>query len=323
MASTPSTAQLAITLSAISYLGQLNTNTERFTLMNAAMAATVQNGWGIVWGPATQGEDLVYVASNNAGQYAVVVRGTLFDRIEDVIQDKTVATQEPLPFTAPSFSGAQVSKGVVQVWTNIDNMVSSVPGSGTGSLLSFLQGLSGSPSLLVTGHSLGGQMATVLAAWFQSALSNVSGVLPVTFAAPTAGNTAFASAFDTVFASAGAMRYFNALDVVPRLWTTDGLESIKSLYPGGPQCGLVCKTAVDRTLNALQKADLTYTQPAANTSLPGQLYSTGWVGAFESEVNDQHRALYYMYLLGIPLATIQQLNAKWAPPSQSGALSVG
>jgi triacylglycerol lipase len=208
------------------------------------------------------------------------------------------------------------------VWTNINNLVSSVPGSGTGSLLSFLQNLSGSPSLLVTGHSLGGQMATVLAAWFQSTLPKAS-VLPITFAAPTAGNPAFASAFDTVFASASAMRYFNALDVVPRLWASDGLESILSLYPGGPQCGHLCRSAVDDTLKALKKADLTYTQPSASTSLPGQLYSTGWLGAFESEVNDQHRALYYMFLLGIPLATIQQLNDTWAPPSQVGAVSVG
>ncbi|QSQ24542.1 lipase family protein [Pyxidicoccus parkwayensis] len=320
MASTFSTAQLGITLSAISYLGQPNTNPERFTLMNTAITNTVASNWQIVWGPATQGEDLVYVASNGAGQYAVVVRGTLFDRIEDVIQDKSVSTQEALPFTASSFPNAQVSKGVVEVWTNINNMVSSVPGSGTGSLLSFLQNLSGSPSILVTGHSLGGQMATVLAAWFQSTLSNAS-ILPITFAAPTAGNPAFASAFDSVFGS--AMRYYNALDVVPRLWTMDGLESIKSLYPGGPQCGLICKTAVDDTVKSLQKADLTYTQPTASTSLPGQLYSTGWAGAFESEVNDQHRALYYMFLLGIPLATIQQLNATWAPPSQVASRSVG
>ncbi|MCP3140727.1 lipase family protein [Pyxidicoccus xibeiensis] len=321
MSSTFSTAQVAITLSAISYLGQLNTNSERFTLMNQAMASTVQGGWNIVWGPATQGEDLVYVASNNAGEYAVVVRGTLFDRIEDVIQDKRVKKQEPLPFTAaPSFSGAMVSEGVVEVWTNIDKMVSSVPGSGTGSLLSFLQGLSGAPSILITGHSLGGQMATVLAAWFQSALTGAT-LLPLTFAAPTAGNPAFASAFDTAFGS--AMRYFNTLDVVPRLWPASGLESILSMYVGGPQCGWLCKKAVEGTLEALQKAGLTYQQPASSTSLPGQLYSTGLVGKFESEVNDQHRALYYMYLLGIPLTTIQALNSTWAPPSQVAARSVG
>lgn len=319
MTSPFTTDQLAITLSAISYLGQLNTNSERFTLMNQAMMATVQGGWGIVWGPATQGEDLVYVASNGAGQYAVVVRGTLFDRIEDVIQDKRVAEQEALPFTAPSFPGARVSKGVVEVWTNINNMVSSVQGSGTGSLLAFLQGLTGSPSVLVTGHSLGGQMATVLAAWFQSALTQAS-VLPLTFAAPTAGDPTFASQFDSVFSN--ARRYFNTLDVVPMLWTVDGLTAILSMYAGGPQCGLLCKAAVNSTLNTLQKNNLTYTQPSVSTSLPGQLYSTGLLGRFESEVNDQHRALYYMYLLGLPLTTIQQLNSTWAPPAQVAASAV-
>ncbi|MFP2925278.1 lipase family protein [Pyxidicoccus sp. 3LG] len=322
MSTTFTTPQVAITLSAISYLGQLNTNSERFTLMNQAMANTVAGSWSIVWGPATQGEDLVYVASNGADQYAVVVRGTLFDRIEDVIQDKRVKKQEALPFSAPSFSGAMVSEGVVEVWTNIDNMVSSVPGSGTGSLLAFLQGLTGSPSILVTGHSLGGQMATVLAAWFQGTLSQAS-VLPITFAAPTAGNPAFASSFDTVFGGAGAMRYYNTLDVVPLLWTASGLEAIESMYAGGPQCGWLCKKAVSGTLEALQNAGLTYQQPSASTSLRGQLYSTGLVGKFESEVNDQHRALYYMDLLGIPLTTIQVLNATWAPPSQVATRSAG
>lgn len=314
------TPQLAVTLSAISYLGQPNTNQERFTLMNTALANTVAGGWKIVWGPATQGEDLVYVASNGSGQYAVVVRGTVFTRVEDVIQDVRMGTQEPLPFTASSFPGAQVSKGVVESWTNIDNMVSSVSGSGSGPLLPFLQKLTGSPSLLVTGHSLGGQMATVLAAWFQSTLSDAT-VLPLTFAAPTAGNPAFASAFDSVFGS--AVRYYNTLDVVPRIWTEDGLESIKSLYPGGPQCGPLCKAAVDRALSLLQKRSLTYAQPSASTSLSGQLYSTGLLGSFESEVNDQHRALYYMYLLGIALTTIQQLDSTWAPPSQVAARSAG
>lgn len=316
--------QVAVTLSAISYLGQLDTNSQRFTVMNQALSDTVGNGWGIVWGPATQGEDLVYVASNGAGQYAVVVRGTLIDRIEDLIQDKTMGQQVPLPFTAPSFPNACVSEGVQEVWTNINNMVSSVKGSGEGtSLLSFLGAVTGSQSLLVTGHSLGGQMATVLAAWFQGTLTNFSSILPITFAAPTAGNPAFASAFDSVFNAAGAMRYYNTLDVVPGLWTVDGLTSIKSDYAGGPQAGPLVKLAVDHALGVLQKNDLTYTQPSASTSLTGQLYSTGWLGAFETEVDDQHRALYYMFLLGLPLATIQQLDSKWAPPSQAAVRSAG
>ncbi|NMO17035.1 hypothetical protein HPC49_30210 [Pyxidicoccus fallax] len=320
MASTFNSAQVAVTLSAVSYLGQFDTNSKRFTEMNQALANTVGNGWSIVWGPATQGEDLVYVASNGAGQYAVVVRGTLFDRIEDVIQDKSVGEQVSLPFLS---SGAMVSLGVQEVMTNIQAMVSSVPGSGSGTLLSFLQALTGSPSLLVTGHSLGGQMASVVAMWLQGTLTNVSSVLPITFAAPTAGNPAFAASFDSTFNAAGAMRYYNTLDVVPCLWTVEGLTSIDSDYAGGPQAGPVVKGAVKWALDTLQSNDLTYTQPSASTSLKGQLYSTGWILPFEQEVNDQHRALYYMFLLGIPVPTIHQLDSKWAPPSQVAPRAVG
>ncbi|WP_338872896.1 lipase family protein [Myxococcus stipitatus] len=314
------TAQLGITLSAISYLGQFDTNSGRYTLMNQALASTTTGGWQIAWGPATQGEDLVYVASNTQGQYAVVVRGTLFDRIEDLFQDKNITPQEALPFTAPAFpSDAAISKGDVEVWTNVSNMSSSV-GPGTGALLPFLQALPSGTSLLVTGHSLGGQVATVLAAWFQGALTNVS-VQPITFAAPTAGNPAFATAYDAAFPS--AERYYNSLDVVPRAWTEEGLTSILSLYPGGPQCGPLCKAAVNGALKTLEKNQLTYQQPAVATELTGTLYPEKGILAFEDEVNDQHRALYYMYLLGIPLTTIQQLNSSWAPPPSQALRSAG
>ncbi|MCP3103994.1 lipase family protein [Myxococcus sp. K15C18031901] len=317
MATTP--AQLAITLSAISYLGQFDPNSKRHGVMNQALTATLDGGWQVAWGPATQGEDLVYVAADSAGQYAVVVRGTLFTRIEDLIQDKGIGSQVALPFTAPDFPDAAISAGALEVWKNIVAMESSV-GPGSGALLPFLQALPQGTSLVVTGHSLGGQVATVLAAWFQSVLTNVT-VQPLTFAAPTAGNPAFATAFTQVFPDAG--RYFNALDVVPRAWTVDGLTSIKSLYPGGPQCGLLCRSAVDRALDTLEQNGLTYQQPGAGTQLTGQLYSVGLLGAFEAEVDDQHRALYYMDLLGIPLATIQQLDTKWAPPSSAAVRAAG
>jgi len=317
MASTP--AQLAVTLSAVSYLGQFDPNSKRYTLMDQALTATLDGGWQVAWGPATQGEDLVYVAANTAGQYAVVVRGTLFTRIEDLIQDKDIGMQVALPFPAPAFPGAAISSGAGKVWSNIVAMESSV-GPGQGALLPFLQALPQGTSLLVTGHSLGGQVATVLAAWLQSTLTNVT-VQPITFAAPTAGNPAFATAFTQVFPDAG--RYFNSLDVVPRAWTADGLASIKDLYPGGPQCGPLCKGAVDWALDTLEKNGLTYQQPGAGTQLTGQLYSVGLLGAFETEVDDQHRALYYMDLLGIPLSTIQQLDSQWAPPSSVAVRAAG
>ncbi|MFY0572871.1 hypothetical protein ACN28E_54830 [Archangium lansingense] len=49
-----------------------------------------------------------------------------------------------------------------KVWKNIAAMSSSV-GPGSGALLCFLQGLPSGTQFLVTGHGLGGQMATVLA----------------------------------------------------------------------------------------------------------------------------------------------------------------
>ncbi|MBU8897437.1 hypothetical protein KRR26_17605 [Corallococcus sp. M34] len=320
MASSFSPSQSAATLSAIAYLGQYEFNSWRFATMNKAMAGTLGGSWSIVWGPATAGQDLAYVAYDGDSTYAVVVRGTLVTRVEDLLQDKTIGTQVALPFSAPSFPNAQISQGAAEVWTNINSMDSSVPGSGAGGLLAFLQGLSGSPTVLVTGHSLGGQTASVLAAWFASTLSGAT-VVPITVAAPTAGNAAFASAYDSVFASS-AQRLFNTLDVVPMLWTVAGLDTLLTLYSGGPQCGPTCSAAVNSALNTLQKGGVTYVQPSASTSLTGSLYSESGILAFEDEVLAQHSALYYMSLLGIPTSTIQVLNKDWAPPSTAAVRSV-
>jgi hypothetical protein len=320
MASTFSAPQVAATLSAVAYLGKDEPNFLRRGRMNKAIADTLGNDWQVAWGPATYGMDLAYVASNGSGTYAVVVRGTLLTRIEDLIQDKTVDAQVDLPFTAPSFPGAQISQGAQEVWTNISKMsASSASNQDSVSLLGFLQGLSDLSTLIVTGHSLGGQTATVLAAWFQS--SNLAGatVLPLTMAAPTAGNQAFASAYSSVFDAAGAMNFANQLDVVPLLWTVAGLNSILSMYQGGPACGPLCTAAVNNTLTALSSAGVTYVQPSAVQTLPGALYSVGSVGAFEEEILHQHSALYYMFMLGIPLGTVQVLNKDWAPPSSSVA----
>src|SRR5262249_22048258 len=75
--------------------------------------------------------------------------------------------------------------------------------------------------LLLTGHSLGANLATVLASW----ASHNRGPAPdqpdpatqvYTFACPSPGNTAFANAYNSRFPS--SWRYWNSYDVVPLAW---------------------------------------------------------------------------------------------------------
>lgn len=321
--SAPATAQLAATLSAIAYLGQLSINELRRHEMNRALDKTA-DGWQIVWGPVTAGEDLMYVAQNgSASQYALAVRGTLITRIENVIDDLAVATMVTPSFAlGSSFAKAQISSGAQKVWNNLSAATPGL-GLGKGTVLDFFQAVSGDYSLLVTGHSLGGQTAQVLAAWLATALGTAAQVQLITMAAPTAGDQAFAAGIDAVFGQGSTITgYYNTLDVVPMLWAD--LGAITSMYQGGPACGSLCKHAVDHMIKRLQDNGTVYVQPASREACAGTLYSVSSINPlpFEAEVLDQHNAHYYMFLLGIPLGTIQLLDSKWEPPS-SQAVAVG
>src|SRR5207253_10748719 len=90
----------------------------------------------------------------------------------------------------------------------------------------FSQPANANVTTVVTGHSLGGCLATVVAMGIRVLLPNYRGVIqPITFAAPTAGNGDFASAYDAL--SPTARRFQNSLDIIPRAYyDLGGIDSI-------------------------------------------------------------------------------------------------
>lgn len=263
--------------------------------------------WQCVWGPAQDSDDtnLVFVATYYYGHglpvfAATVVRGTdvengdLWGVIKQIWEDLDVTNQVPLPW-APD-NGALVAQGSLAALEIIQGLSS----NGV-SLQSFLTGYLSDPAnnrpvAIVTGHSLGGCLVTLVAPWLQYALAQ-SGVtnpmVPASFAGPTAGNAAFAQYYDSCFRY--FLRYYNLLDSVPCAWWN--LESIDSIYE---PCG--SKTPDDvRALilfwNALMTdANASYAQPATNNApLAGACYDTSnWY----DELAYQHHTTTYMSLLG-------------------------
>jgi triacylglycerol lipase len=310
----PLDAQIAATLCVVSYLQPKTAPETQLAAMTAALASPLlptAGRWQIVWGPAELDENLVVVVQNGA-QVAVVNRGTVIEDFEDVLEDIEVDRQDP--FTVPSFApGAAIARGANQGWSAIRSMVPAVGAdSSRVPLEMFLTSLPASSQLIVTGHSLGGQLATVMAAWLQGVLPATACVQPITFAAPTAGNPAFATSYDAIFAS-GISRYHSDLDVVPRFWQKDEVESVRDLYPdGGPQFGLLQKAALDAAL--LKIRDVTYQQPGHDQVLQSAVFDTSGLGKFEKELLDQHASINYMYLMGISLDAIHTLNPTWSPP---------
>ena len=286
-----------ITLSAIAYqsdiAGQLkNTN------------YATQGNWILAWGP---GEDdygnLVYVAKDSSsGAYALVVRGSEFGfswtALENWFYDLDVLIQVEWPY----FSNAPDAMISLGSYVQAMHLTSTTWNGQT--LASFLTiGGPQSATLYVTGHSLGGNLATVLASWISSLRvqnpSQPDATTQIyTYATPSPGNETFATTFNNRFPN--SWRYVNPLDIVPRTW--DNLLNIIGIYDNH---FLFTPALVEGAIYSMQGALLGseeaygsfYQQTnGEGTALPAEFIipAPDWF----SEVAGQHASNTYLNLLG-------------------------
>jgi triacylglycerol lipase len=295
-------AQIMMTLSAFAYAdpGDIATN------FLADPSYATQGLWSLVWGPCVTPDtaaNLVYVAQYKGGSdvvYAVVIRGTVLTfslaTLVDLYEDLDVGTQDAWDY--PAVPGAAVANGTMYGLNALTQL-----SSNDTTLLDFLAQLPAG-CLFVTGHSLGGCLTSVLAPWLQYQLSLLKSglyVVPFTFAAPTAGNAAFADWYTQSF-SAGSWRYCNTIDMVPMAW--NNLSEIKNLFSApGPSCPLAMEGVIDMVNGWLNDVDqVSYAQTnGPGTPLANQPTAmTDWF----SEVGLQHSHLTYLAILNAPQGSI-------------------
>jgi hypothetical protein len=187
--------------------------------------------WNPVWVGITEDQaNLAFLVQNAAeDKLALVVRGTLFEAscagLENLRQDSGVDVIDKIILGGWNVSVAKGSNDAFEALRSAQFEVESLTLSGATLMeaIVMLAG-SGSPTLYVTGHSLGGCVGTMLGLYVQHVLPRcVTQVY--TFAAPTAGLADFATAFDGKFDGSDAStnsswRYVNVWDVVPQAWQT-------------------------------------------------------------------------------------------------------
>jgi len=292
-------SQIMMTLAAIAYAPVEET---RSYLLSTTNPPNATNGnWALAWGPAVTAIDrgnLMFVAFNeSANQYAIAVRGTYpyfgLALLVDLYEDLDVS--HPHPWQYPTVSGALVAGGTIDGLNDLVKLTSD--GVAFDTFVDTRIAPSGA-DILVTGHSLGGALTTVLAPWLAYRLSQSNAkntVTPYTYAAPTAGNATFASFYTGLFKN--SYRYYNAIDIVPKAWA--GLASIRNLYASpGPAYPWELKDTIDLTLDWLNAIKVSYTQPNGDGEvLPGIPSPTS---DFFAEALDQHDHNYYLKLLGAP-----------------------
>jgi hypothetical protein len=319
-------AQLLITLSGFAYLAGDPLPGEAVAAqearmrqdIDAALGASNYASWRVVWGPGLSGDraNMLYVASEPSGtQLAVAIRGTNWSFWLNWLEN--FASLLPLvPFTAvlPSIPSGnpQIATGTnVGVQLLLGTEASTLDGDQV-DLTTFLRRSGDQAEIFITGHSLGGCLASVVAPSLAQQFGTAKNLKVYTFAAPSAGNRDFANYYNRLFTDAAAAstayRVLNDLDIVPESWAS--LPAIAALYLPAPPCPDALKPIIDR---AVAIVGSTYEQVgSANhgsaVQLHGQLdVSTApalspdpAAALFFQEVDRQHATETYMQLLAAP-----------------------
>ncbi|MFI2184528.1 IPT/TIG domain-containing protein [Streptomyces sioyaensis] len=322
MAPDPTIAQVTMTLAALAATGATprpsgetpEQQTERIitgidTQLNDPSLAT-QGAWQLVWLALSEANaNMAYIArsTNGSNEFAVVARGTDAD-LTDILEDLDVGTVVPFPESG-SPKPVAVSKGAMDAFTRVVNARSIASPSPNVTLVQALAAAlksapsSPQPTVYLTGHSLGGCIATMLAPYLQAQTwTHQPKFAVITYAAPTAGTQSFVDYFDSVPWVIDE-RQNNAYDLVPRAWAD--LDTTAGWYPSpGPQATEEVKLLIG-AISKRTKGNV-YVQPGTlrpmntrYTSLAKNLVNET-TQDFLGQVAFQHANSTYLDLVGAP-----------------------
>ncbi len=265
--------------------------------------SSVAPGWSVAWGPALSSDraNMLYIAGNTSlNQYAVVVRGTDWSFILDWIEDfASLLTLVPYP----ALNAGNIAEGTLLGLLVLQGL----------NFLDFFnsQTFPADATVYVTGHSLGGCLASAVAPLVANTLGDPARVKVYTFAAPSPGDAGFQSYFNGLFVANGmAFRIYDNLDAVPNAWTT--LATIETYYQGFLPCPQDIKDILDF---AISKVGNEYATVGTDHELTGHIiwpfqadksaadFDPIGDAIFLWQVAQQHSHLNYLSLLGAKLVT--------------------
>ena len=312
------TVELAMTLSTLAYVDENRTATQQQMIneINAGLEQAGYKAWQVVWGPALNVDrsNLAYVArSSVTGQLAVSIRGSDFsfwlNWIEDLAAIRVVSYDQFVPSASKT---AQIAFGTAIGLRQILGMR-----DGTSSLEGFLTAAPEGTPILITGHSLGGCLASALAPCVADWRSSAFGISIYTIAAPSPGNSDFAAYYNALFTDqfgdSTAFRFFNSLDVVPNAWAS--LATVETYYPPLVACSPDITKIIGRAETAVTAEYCQLGELAMGSAIElsgtiitpfganrGRLEPNAFENAlFLWEATQQHACTTYQALLQTPL----------------------
>lgn len=305
-------AAIQMTLAAIAYVDDSSSLEQISVAIKEELAKTkyaTKGQWQLAWGPALRGGNLVYIGRHQGSpqRYSVVVRGTDFALLEDDIEDVWVNQTSYL--YADNVSGyPKVSRGALIGLHHIQQMTDILTGQ---SIEEFLKGAATKAELelVVTGHSLGGGLASLVLLWLHDTIPewgkpiknvHLSGY---TFAGHTVGNADFADYFNSSVGTS-FYRFVNPLDIVPRSY--GDLSSI--LADDVPdEVPLKYRLVLDALRATLFAHGVRFQQVDTEILLDNVKLSSST--PYLTHVLEQHRPNSYLYLLGAPQVDVGHASA--------------
>lgn len=221
----PDEAGVIMTLAAIAYVSE----GEEPPVIKESIIQQLQNtslategNWELAWGPGISGikDNLIYVAvdsTSNPVSYAVCIRGTNVNSLDDIIQD--FQTFHFVPFTYGQ-SGDSIAKGSMRGLDSLLVTLDPVSNSGIHEFLASIA-TNDKKKLFITGHSQGGALAPLFTYWFitSSGLIDNFDIETYAFAGPSVNNAIFKTNFMNSIPESGAFHMVaNSLDIVPYFW---------------------------------------------------------------------------------------------------------
>ena len=278
--------------------------------------------WSLEWGPALNHGILAYVAlSADKTQYALAIRGSLANWdihgfFRNWFDDLDAFKQVPWHYSRIArIEGARIAYGTNDALSLLIGLLD--PDTDV-HLLDYLRSTfqNSGENLIVTGHSLGGCLTTVGAAWLHKQLPNVN-ITPFAFAPPTAGNQVFAKYYNCIFPDAYCC--VNTWDIVPMAY--ENLARIQEVYPAPSQTlwqfspilgGIVETAKVLLEIKNMNYSQIEITDPFKGDlgMPPSELRRSLPIGYF-TEVKYQHIDAYLLYLeskYGINIVTSQAIR---------------
>jgi hypothetical protein len=341
-------SQEMMTLSAIAYAAEDSNNYQQIqqAIEQELAASSVLGGnFQLVWlGISPDWANLMYVArdSRETARFAVVVRGTDWNFLTDWKDDFDVLKTHDWPTANPPNPSIYVARGawdglqaLLATTSNLFNMTPPAIVLPTPMVTLFMaeslwNTYDTDIDIYVTGHSLGGAMATVVGLWLADTAStwvlrpNKVNFKTYTFASPTVGNQDFANYYNGQTANSQvqwqAFRVYNDQDAVPF-----GYGNLANLPENGIPLefffGLELVGAIGVIQTALTDAKVSYVQVESTSNgtavgLNNNPPSSKWPPNCTNPAADwtdyacwvgyEHDHNTYLFLLGAPAVDIPQ-----------------